>query len=177
MGRYYKFTVGNQTWSSQYNGKDDPGAPLIEMDINVAPADQGPQGSVTVWGIPLQLVSAQNQFYNKPFRLMGGMSPGLPLATSQSTEAGLLCSGTISGTFSTWETTTQYLGFTLAMTDSMGTVQPSPFAGSNTTPSRNLVLNWKKGQPLSGPLQQALQAAFPDDVPLDVEKREAGVAD
>jgi hypothetical protein len=67
MGRYYKFTVGNQTWSSQFNGKDDPAAPLVELDVNVAPADQGPQGSVTVWGVPLQLISQQSQFYNKPF--------------------------------------------------------------------------------------------------------------
>jgi hypothetical protein len=82
MGRYFRFTVGNQTWSRQFNGKDDPGAPLVELDINVAPADQGPQGSVTVWGVPLSLVSQQNQFFNKPFKLEGGMSHGLPLATS-----------------------------------------------------------------------------------------------
>jgi hypothetical protein len=60
----------------------------------------------------------------------------------------------------------------LAMTDSMGAVQPSPFAASNTTPSRNLVLNWKKGQPLSGPLQQALQAAFPGtQVSVNIDSR------
>jgi hypothetical protein len=45
MGRYYKLTVGGQTWSSQYNNKDDPGAPLVELDINIAPAVQGPPSS------------------------------------------------------------------------------------------------------------------------------------
>ena len=63
-------------------------------------SDQGPQGSVIVHGIPLQLVSQQNQFFNKPFTPEGGMSPGLPLATAQSSQRGLLCSGTISGMFS-----------------------------------------------------------------------------
>jgi hypothetical protein len=66
-----------------YNGKFEPGALLVEMDVNVLPSDQGSQGSFIVHGIPLQLVSQQNQFFNKPFTLEGGMSPGLPLATEQ----------------------------------------------------------------------------------------------
>jgi hypothetical protein len=115
MGRFYRFTAGSKTWSSQYNNKEDPGAPLIELDVNIAPQGEGDaQGSVVVWGIPLSLVSQQKQFWNQPFRLEGGMSPGLPLASAQSSEAGLLFSGLVSGTFSTWEGVTQNLGFMLA---------------------------------------------------------------
>jgi hypothetical protein len=166
MGRFYRFTVGGQTWSSQYNNKEDPGAPLLEMDITVAPQGEGDaQGSVVVWGIPLSLVSQQKQFWNQPFKLEGGMSPGLPRANAQAGAAGVLLSGRVTGTFSTWEGVTQNLGFMLGpgekTGDGLGTIPPPPFANSNTTPSRNLVLNWKKGQPLSDPLKQALQSAFP----------------
>ena len=113
---------------------------------------------VRIWGIGLQDISQAQYLPNQPFSMMGGMSTGLPLANPG--EAGPLGGGTIYQAFGNWIGTEQTLDIISVASSS----SPAPAQGSggpNPVPvTSNLVMNWPKGQDITGPLQQALQQAY-----------------
>ena len=67
MARFYDISVGERTWSSQQNGKDDPSALDIEFDF--LEYEYGtPMGAstLTIHGISLQDLQAAPNFFGKP---------------------------------------------------------------------------------------------------------------
>jgi hypothetical protein len=91
------------------------------------------------------------------------MAPGLPLASAQAPQAGqILGNGdAIKAVMSSFEGLTQNIGFVLGGNPASQQTPP-PFTQSNQVPPRNIVLNWRKGTPLSDALKQTLQAAYPE---------------
>ena len=144
------------TYSSLANGKFNPGALDIELDLwafNYATAAGGGmdvKSYARIYGIPLQTVAQATDLNQGTIEIYGGMSPGLPLATAAANQQGLLVRGTIFPAFGNWIGTDMTLDLVLA-----------PPTGSNTRPI-NITGNWKKGAQLSNAITAALTAAFPE---------------
>lgn len=165
--RYWNFQLAgapNGGWSSHVNGQMDPGAPLVEFDITTETQDvRGTSGYLQIWGQPISVIAMSQQFYGKKYSLSVGMATGLPLATAQASEAGMILGGTdtITGVFSHFQGTEQWVGFGLGgYPASMQT--PPPSLVGNQMPPRNIVLNWRKGTPLAQALTQTFKTAFPE---------------
>lgn len=147
--RFYNIVVGGK----QYNSLGDPGALNVEVDIPVVPFAT-PMGfaMVRIWGVSLADIGQANNLKGQTAQVFGGMAAGLPLANPA--QAGLLVQGYVFQAFGNWIGVEQTLDIIIAPgSDPVGT-------GSPTAPA-NIVLEWKKGQPLSGAIQKALQTAFP----------------
>lgn len=112
--RYYDIQVaGMQEWSSRLNGEHNPGALQVEFSLEVlhhAPVRTG-NSTLTIHGIPWELITEAYNFAGKPIAIYGGMAPGLPLATFQSRTAGLLMTGSILKCWGNWIGTEMSLGF------------------------------------------------------------------
>lgn len=157
--RYYKIQVGTgatqQTFTSQVNGANDPGALDVELDIfafNYATAAGGGmdvRSFARIYGVPLSLVAQATNLNGQPVSIFGGMAKGLPLATAAASQAGLLVNGTIYPALGNWIGNETTLDLILA-----------PPTGSNFQPV-NIATNWKKGTQLSAALKTALSTAFP----------------
>src|SRR6266576_4629767 len=128
------------------------------MDITVIDADTFKSAEITIWGIPLQTISQATNFINQSFTLSAGMKPGLPLATAQSAEAGKLIQGYVYASWGNWVLTDMTLNFVIFPGDAP---DKPPQPNAPNPPPKNIVLNWKKGDPLSQALQQTLQTAYP----------------
>ncbi|MEJ0093145.1 MAG: hypothetical protein WDN46_06865 [Methylocella sp.] len=155
--RYYDINVGGGPhYTSLVNGKFDPGALNVEMDIQVQASDVPAAGSyVRIWGIGLAAISQSQSLFGKPITVRGGMSAGLPLAKPQ--QQGVLVTGSVWQCFANWIGTDQTQDFVITTPFNAPTsIGPNP-----KTPPKNIVLNWKKGTPLSQPLQNALRTAYP----------------
>ena len=152
--RWYSITAGSQSWDSE----GDPNALNVEMDITVIDADTFKSAEITIWGIPLQTISQATNFINQSFTLSAGMKPGLPLATAQSAEAGKLIQGYVYASWGNWVLTDMTLNFVISPGDAP---DKPPQPNAPNPPPKNIVLNWKKGDPLSQALQQTLQTAYP----------------
>ena len=155
--RYYDITIGDLHYQSLGgNGRANPGALNVELDISLNYADVAANGSwVRVWGIPLSDISQARNLYGKPVKVLGGMSAGLPLANPA--EAGPLGAGGVWRAFGNWVGT----DLTLDVILSSSGVLPSKGSPNPEPTPRNIVLNWPKGADLTGPLQKALQQGFP----------------
>ena len=163
MSRYYDITVGGLNWTSHPGGpggQRDPGALDVELDLPALTAADAPAGTgfCRVWGVGLAMISQARNFANQPIVIKGGMGAGLPLC--EPGQSGIIANGIINKFFANWEGVNQSIDFSIT---AGGTGEKSPAAkGPNPyVPPVNGVLDWKKGQPLSGPLQQTLQQMFP----------------
>ena len=150
--RYYSIQIGDGTvFESHPGGVFDPGNLLVEMDIPVGDKKIAMDGAmVRVWGIGLDTIMQAKNLNNQTIKVYGGMMPGLPLATAQAPEAGLLVSGTIYPAFGNWIGTEMTLDLII-----------SNIAGKAEKPA-NLVHQTAKGQPLADAIKTALGKAFPD---------------
>jgi hypothetical protein len=152
-------------WTSHPNGVQRPPNPAaldVEFDIYVTPyglVDANAGASlVRIWGIDLPTLKTAVQFSgnrraNPPIPPMfisvkGGMGKGLPLANPA--QAGPLCAGQVWQATGNWQGTEQTLDLTM-----------NP-AGSSFARDVNLILNWRRRQPLAHALQICLATAFPD---------------
>lgn len=141
------------------NGTVLPNAWDIDLDIPVI-GFATPQGNalLRIYGVSIQEVSQANNWAKKNIAVYAGMAKGLPLATLQSTQSGLIARGYVLQCFGNRIGLDQTLDFV---------IQPGPATSTQTGGTgtvyqpKNLVLNWPMGTPLSGPLQNALQTAFP----------------
>lgn len=143
-----------QRFTNFYNGRIDLGGLDVEIDISVATMAMPISSSafVRVWGIPLSMIAQSNNLNGKNIAVYGGMQKGLPLANPQ--QIGLLVFGTIYPAYANWQGT--------AMTLDM---QVTQYLYAGLQADVNIVLNWKKGMPLSTALQNALGVAFPGAKP------------
>lgn len=130
------------------NGRPNPGALNVLLDVPAFfyAAPDG-QASVQIWGIGLDQISQAANLNGHACAIYAGMSKGLPLANPK--QAGLVVRGTINQAFGNWIGTEQTLDLIL-----------TPSVGAPGNP-KNIVLNWKKGTPLSSALSSTLSTAFP----------------
>lgn len=152
--RLYDIEVGGKSYSSRNN----PNALNVELDITAIDADSFIAGSVVIWGIALEDISQANDLVNKEITVTGGMQQGLPFATQQAAEAGVLLKGWVLQSFGNWVGTEMWL--TLICHSGPPPDKPAAPNAPNPPP-RDLVLNWKKGTNLSDALQQTLKTGFP----------------
>ncbi len=153
--RYYDILLtdssGNtvKEWTSHPNGQFDPGAHNVMLDFLVMNYDiNGGGQTITIEGPALQDLQQAQQFTGLTVTVRGGMQAGLPLANPQ--QAGVLTVGSIFQSFGNWHGTEMTLDFVL---------MPSSF--TLQTPG-SIILDWKAGTPLSQPLTQTLNQAFPN---------------
>jgi hypothetical protein len=98
--------VPGAQFSSVAYGMNDPGALKCQMYIEMLSAHQANTGSwVRLWGVGLDQISQSNNLNGSEIHVYGGMFPGLPLATEQSRNRGLLLCGTIQTAFGNWQGT------------------------------------------------------------------------
>ena len=177
MGRYYRIEIGVETaappnggspslnsgavYTNLVNGREDPGAPRVELDIAVAPL-YAPVGTsrVTVWGVGLKTISQVTDFSGAPIKVFGGMQNGLPFATAAvaNNQQRLLTEGFIFQCYGNWIGLNQNINFII-----------QPTAGGTFSKPANLVVNWKKGDSLSESIKNTLKTAFPNIDPPNIE--------
>lgn len=164
MSRYYRIEIdGGPTYTSFENGKTNPSALQVELDIPVAPfASPAQSGAfVKVWGVPLSTISQAQDLRFKGIKVYGGFQKGLPLANPA--QSGLLVQGYIFPVFGNWIGTDQSLDLIVA-------AGPPPLDTKNPTTPRNLTINWKQGQNLSDAIKSALGTAYSgysNDIKID----------
>ncbi len=139
------------TYSSMVNGKTDPGALDVEIDLTVA-SYSTPFGNsfVRVWGVPLSTLANAAQLNGTGITVSAGMAPGLPLANTQP-PPGVVVSGTIFQAFGNWEGTEMTLDMIIT---------PGQYVSTQDDP-KNLTLHWMQGGQLSDALKVCLSGAFP----------------
>jgi len=140
------------SYTSFVNGKTLPGALNVEFDIPVTVyAVPFGEAFVRIWGVSLAEISQANDLNNLNIAVYGGFQKGLPLADPS--QAGLLVQGYIYQALGNWIGNSMTLDLY---------IRPGNSATDSTpTKPKNITLNWKKGTPLSGALQQTLSAAYP----------------
>lgn len=159
MSRYYNIDIGSgqYVFTNEVNGKFNPGALRIEMQIEVAQyATPTGNSLVTIWGVPLVQsgkipgISQTSDLNDLYIVVSGGMQNGLPLATSNAGRRGVLVSGQIQQAFGNWMDVNQSIQLVISAAGDVTKAKPA-----------NIVLSWKKGQKLADVLQQTLHNAFP----------------
>jgi hypothetical protein len=154
--RYYSIDIdGGKSYSSRGN----PSALNVELELSVYDADTFIGGTVVIWGVALEDISSSNNLHNKAITISGGMQPGLPFATAQSAEAGLLYKGKIQQSFGNWVGTEMCL--TLVLIPGPIEKNPPP-PNAPDPPPKNLVLDWRKGKPLADALRQCILMGLPE---------------
>jgi hypothetical protein len=142
--------TGPLIFTSQANGKNDPGALDIEFDIPVTSYALPMGGAgLKIWGIPLQTISQATNLNNANIEVYAGMAPGLPLATALAPTAGLIAQGSVLPAFGNWIGNEMSLDLILW-----------PPLGTPKNP-KNIVINWQKGMKLSDAIASMLGTAFP----------------
>ena len=169
MSRYYKIVVGPETavaqgavagtvpsknagatWTNLVQGKADLGAQMVEFDIPLISFD-APMGQayVCIWGPSKAQISQASDFNGAPISIYAGMQNGLPLATADAPQSGLLLKGQIYQAFANWQGITQTLNFVVIVDG--GFTQSAP---------GNLTFTWKQGQKLGNVVSQTLRTAY-----------------
>jgi hypothetical protein len=160
VSRYYKIDINNGQYivtNQRPDGTLDPGGLRVEFDINAAPyATPTGQSTVIIWGVPLHAgggfpgISQPSNLNLKPVSVSGGMQKGLPLASADANQNGILIVGQILQAFGNWIDVAQNIG--LVITGAGEATQSDP---------ANIVVNWKKGTKLADALTQTLTTAYP----------------
>lgn len=169
MSRYYKIVVGPETevppggaaltasqnagatWTNLVNGKCDLGAQTMEIDAWVYSFDAPvSQAYVSIWGPSRAQISQASDFNGAHIDVYAGMQKGLPLATSQASQAGLILSGQIFQAFGNWQGINQTLNF--VVTTDGGATQEKP---------ANLQFSWAPGEQLAAVIDRTLAVAYP----------------
>jgi hypothetical protein len=166
--RFYKIVVSDpttnavkRTYTSFFNNAVDPGALNVVLDIPIAPGHV-PAGTayVEVQGIDYTDISSSSNFNKDNIAVMAGMSKGLPLATAQFPQQGLILQGQIQQCYANWVGTLMSLNF--VMNTGPQTSATSPDSGTDpASQQNNIVLNWTRGVPLGAILKNCLEIAFP----------------
>jgi hypothetical protein len=160
--RYYDIQITNsggsmvRRYTSFVNGKSDPGALHVELNIPVSTL-AAPRGDafVQIWGIPLADIAQASDLNGMQVAVYGGMQKGLPLANPS--QAGLLVKGYIFQAFGNW------LGVDMTLDLVIRAAAPPPASSTSSaapTP-RNLVLNTKAGSSFSDAIKNTLTTAYP----------------
>ena len=160
--RYYDLKILDKNslavireWGSYPGGIYDPGALNVEFDCFVYPQAQPKGGStISLEGIQLADLTNAKAFTGQIVQLRAGMGPGLPLVSPA--QRGLIVQGQVFQAYGNWVGTEMTLDLV---------VVASPY--TVTTPG-NIVLNWRKGTPLSAALQNTLAVAYPKAT-LDIQ--------
>jgi hypothetical protein len=163
--RFYDIEIEG---GKSYTSRNNPSALNVELDINIYDADQAGGATAVIWGISLQDISQATDLANKKVTVSGGMQPGLPLATAQSSEAGVLIKGYIWQAFGNWVGTEMWLTIVM-LPDDPPSQAPPPNAPN--PPPKNIVLNWLKGKPLSDALKTALQTAYQSILNINISSK------
>ncbi len=163
MSRYYEIVVTAQqdsmseistlqTWTSFPDGKSDPGALNVQLDLLAYPGAT-PMGNstVSIEGISLADLLQPQQYAGQLIFVRGGMKAGLPLANPA--QSGLLIKGTIYQAFGNWVGTDMNLNFVIV---------PGAYTFANPA---NLVFHWQPGTSLNTAIETMLSVAYPG-VPL-----------
>jgi hypothetical protein len=149
-GNGFVLKTGGSTFTSHPGGKNDPGALDIEADIITFNAAT-PEGNsaIHIHGVSLGMLGQASNLNGANLMLFGGMKPGLPLATAQAPQAGILAQGQVFQAYGNWQGTDQTLDliFNPGSLDS----ELDPF----------IVFNWQPGVPLAQALASTLSQAFP----------------
>ena len=138
--------------STQADGTPDPGALMVEIDVN-STAYAVPAGAsfVRVWGVSLQELGAAANLTGKGIAVYGGMSKGLPLANPA--QQGLLVQGIVQQAFGNWIGT----DMTLDLIITAG----QPLQDKNTPQVKNFAFSWAKGTPLAAVIRDVLATNYP----------------
>ena len=157
---------GGPTYASFLNGSVIPSAWDIELDIPVGAFGSPGEGGawLRIWGVSLEEIAQATQLQgnyqtNPPtpgynVQIIGGMGAGLPLATLQSSQAGVLVQGQVLQAFGNWIGTDMTLE--MVVTASTGTARGP----------QNFTLSWPPGTPLSSALQTTFQNAYSGQLAL-----------
>jgi hypothetical protein len=147
-GNGFVLKTGGTTFSSQLNGMNNPGALDLEADIVTynAAAPEG-NSSIKIHGVGLGMIGQANNLNGMGFILRAGMAKGLPLATAQAPQAGVIAQGLVYRGYGNWQGTDQTLDLIVN-------------AGSLNV-GRGIVFNWPAGTPLATALASTLSQAFP----------------
>ena len=144
-----QITVGGQV-------RNNPAALNVEFDAPIYAMAQ-PQGraSVRVWGVGLQMLGYAYQLAGKHFTLRAGMMQGLPLASAQASQAGLVLAGQVFQGFGNWQGTNQTLELVVTPGGSLPQAPAGPLSPSGIT------FQWFPGQTLAQALTLAIAPALP----------------
>lgn len=178
MSRLYSIAIGSAavggagpgyTFTNQRNGQLDPNALMVEFDLLAAPyAAPAGQSSVKVYGVPLTPqggwpgINQASDLNKLPITITGGMQKGLPLATADASQSGLLMSGSILQAFGNWMGVAQTLDFVITADGGPGAAN----VPSQANPG-NFVMCWNKGEPLASAIQSTLSSALPG-IPVNI---------
>ncbi|MFZ4257382.1 hypothetical protein [Raoultella terrigena] len=153
--RFYEINIFNEknevikNYSSHKNGVYNPGALMVEFDIQqVCLSTPAGESRLTIWGIsPADMQQARMNYNNKRIQIFAGMAAGLPLAGKHS--KGLVIEGVVNQAYGNWQGTELRLDFIIysgpANTDKYGAVS-----------SEKITFPWSVGQKLSVALAQCI---------------------
>lgn len=163
MARYYEITLSptptslaasggtsqqGRIWTSYPNGKNDPGALNVQLDLLASTFAKPLGGStISIDGVALADLLQAQQFAGMNITVKGGMQSGLPLANPA--QKGVLLVGQIYQSFGNWVGTDQNLNFVIV---------PATYTYQNPG---NFIVNWQPGQTLADALAVTLAAAYP----------------
>lgn len=138
------------TFTNYVNGKVDLGAQAIVFDIEESSASSPSANQIIrIWGPTFTQISQAADFNGAPITLSAGMVAGLPLATVQAPNAGIIVTGTVFQAFGNYQGTIQTLDFVINASSDFTQANPG-----------NFVVHWVKGAPMAQALKQTLEAAF-----------------
>lgn len=139
-------------FSSVAMGQNDPGALRVMVQIEKLDhhGDGDPNSYVRIWGVSLDMLSQAANLCEKNIEVDGGMWPGLPLATMQAPQRGMLVQGTIAAGFGNWEGTDMRLDLIIKPGSANMTSTPTQVpTGKTVTISHEDNPNWPGNQPQS----------------------------
>jgi hypothetical protein len=120
-------------WGTMKNGVHDPNAQQVEFQITEWDATTPTENSVlTVFGVSWDQIKTCNQLVGHTITLMGGMTPGLPLATLQSRRTKWLMTATILKCWGNWIGNETSIGMSFV---AAGVVTAEQLASENQSPS------------------------------------------
>lgn len=131
----------------------NPAALNIEFDFPAAP-EHVAQGAtwIRVWGVGLGMIGQAANLNGAQVQLYAGMGAGLPFATTQALQQGLILNGTVWQGYGNWQGTNQTLELVL-----------TPPAAAAIPPNlSNLNFYWAAGQPMASALALLFKQAFPN---------------
>jgi hypothetical protein len=149
-------SISGSQWTSEINGVNDPGALDIVFDIQLTlgATDSPYSGSahITVYGIPISVISQQSNFNDCQLQLYAGFGHGLPLAELQYPHRGKILDGKIWPCFGNWVLNNTSIEFV---------VTPGKLDQGGPTDPKNVIHNMPAGMQLSTAIQNALTIAYP----------------
>ncbi|HCI7060856.1 TPA: hypothetical protein NPQ16_005219, partial [Klebsiella pneumoniae] len=116
--RFYEINIFEENkviknYSSHKNGVYNPGALMVEFDIQqVCLSTPAGESRLTIWGIsPADMQQARLNYNNKKIQIFAGMAAGFPLAGKHG--KGLVIEGVVNQVFGNWQGTELRLDFVI----------------------------------------------------------------